>query len=167
MMLIIIIALKTDMQQLELGFTLPQYLALGCTKLSVVFFYRRIFRGHVFEILSWALVGLSALWTVAWFFVGLFQCGHHIDYLWGYKEAYSESCLPTKPLFVVSAVTDIFLDLCIMALPIPLVSSVEQAAQNGRLLSHVPANPIQQVWQLQMPVKQKISVSAIFALATL
>lgn len=112
----------TNSLQLNLGFDLTQYLALGMTKLSIMFFYRRIFRGRAFEILSWILVGLSILWTVAWFFLALFQCGGHVDYLWGFTKAYGPSCMSGGILLFTNVLTDVILDLSILILPIPLVS---------------------------------------------
>ena len=57
--------LNTEQDQVEFAFTIFQFLALGFTKLSILYFYRRIFRGRVFNYLDWTLVGATAIWTAA------------------------------------------------------------------------------------------------------
>lgn len=51
-----------------------QPIALGFIKLSALFFYRRIFIGKTFNILSWVLIGITSGWMVAFFFGLFFDC---------------------------------------------------------------------------------------------
>ena len=51
-------------RQLEFAFTIPQTLALGTTKISILFFFLRIFRGRPFIVSTWMLIVLSSIWTV-------------------------------------------------------------------------------------------------------
>lgn len=42
-------------------------LALGCTKLSVLLLYKRIFCGEILSISLWVMLALTFLWTVGFF----------------------------------------------------------------------------------------------------
>ena len=95
-------------------------------KLSILFFYRRIFRGRSFSICNWTLVGLTVLWLVYAFVSWLLFCGTHIhanfegswdicDH-WGFEIQTGVFCL------------DSLIDFFILALPVPLVSPNHGAA---------------------------------------
>lgn len=68
-------------KKLTVYFNFIQVWAFGTAKLSVIFFYRNIFSGHVFNIVSWSMVGVVIAWILGSFFALLFQCNHHISYL--------------------------------------------------------------------------------------
>lgn len=98
-----------------------QPLALGFIKLSVLFFYRRLFMGTVFNILSWILIGIVAAWMTA-FSLGLFfDCGTNFAANWGSLATISEECgfgfMPT----IIYTILDACLDLAILVFPIPWV----------------------------------------------
>ena len=61
--------------QVSFSFDLVQLISFGLAKLSVLFFYRRIFRGKVFEIMSWTMIGIMGIWIISFFFAVLFRCG--------------------------------------------------------------------------------------------
>lgn len=91
-------------------------------KLSVLFFYRRLFLGKIFNVMSWILIAFTICWMAA-FFIGLFfDCGSHISANWGSLTEISEQCkfgfLPT----IVYTVIDAVLDLTILIFPLPWVS---------------------------------------------
>ncbi|KAM7206073.1 hypothetical protein V8F20_002855 [Naviculisporaceae sp. PSN 640] len=60
--------------QTEFASQLLSVLSLVFTKLSIVVFYRRIFRGRVFSYLSALLLCLIAGWGISFFFATLFEC---------------------------------------------------------------------------------------------
>ncbi|KAI1400530.1 hypothetical protein F4819DRAFT_497238 [Hypoxylon fuscum] len=117
-------------------------LSLVFTKLSIVLFYRRIFRGKAFSLLSSILLGVISIWGVSFFFATLFECMpvHAVwQTLFGTPE-HQVYCYDAVPMFIATAITNMIVDIAILALPIPFV------------------------WRLNMPVKQKVAVSSVFLL---
>jgi uncharacterized membrane protein len=88
-------------------------------KLSILFFYRRIFIGRFFNFSSWTLVGASILWAVYAFIAWLLYCGTNIKAnfegpwtacsFWGLQIQMGVFCF------------DSLIDLCLLVLPIPFV----------------------------------------------
>lgn len=109
------------LQRLSFAFIVLQPLALGFTKASILFFYRRVFCGKTFDVMSWTLVALVGVWSVALFLASLLQCSVHLPDFWT-KTQTTARChaLSTSGAFIT---TDIVLDLAIMIFPIPWVSS--------------------------------------------
>lgn len=115
--------------------------SLTFSKLSILLFYRRIFPKRSFNILVWTMFGMNAFWGVAYTFVYIFQC------------------VPVEQVFTTSigepgrrcwsqaanqsfAISSIVLDVVILIMPMP------------------------SIWELQMPVRQKLVVTGIFLLGT-
>ncbi|KAI1822699.1 hypothetical protein F4861DRAFT_550600 [Xylaria intraflava] len=109
-----------------------------CVKLIMLFFYRRIFIGRLFNIFSKGLIGLSVVWFIYAIASWLFYCGTHFEPnfhggwavcpLWGFKIQLGVFAL------------DSFIDFCLLLLPIPFV------------------------WRLQLDPTRKICVTGIFIL---
>lgn len=63
-----------------------QFLQLGLAKLSMLFFYRRIFcitdRWNWIGVSTSMVICVTLLWTLAGFFTTIFQCGKHVDWFW-------------------------------------------------------------------------------------
>jgi hypothetical protein len=99
-----------------------QPLALGFMKLSVLFFYRRIFVFRTFERVSLFFIIITVGWMLAFFFGFVFDCRLNFSANWGSLASIGENCpfgfLPT----IIFTVIDAFLDLCILVLPLPCVS---------------------------------------------
>lgn len=128
--------------QTEFATQLLSVLSLVFTKLSIVFFYRRLFRGKVFNIISITLICAICAWGVAFFFATLFEC-MPIEQVW--KSLYGtpeheEKCYTYLPMFIATAITNMCMDVLILTLPLPMV------------------------WRLKMPTRQKIAVSFFFLL---
>ena len=97
--------------------------ALGFTKLSILFFYRRIFRGKIFEILSWTVIGITAVWAVVFGFLFIFICG---TAFWIVRQPTADKqdyCRDSGRRQIGFAATDACTDLVTLVLPIPLVSA--------------------------------------------
>ena len=94
----------------------------GCTKQSVLFFYRSIFQGRAFNITSWALIVICALWTIISFFFALLQCHQHVEYLWSSAANIATHCMSGMKIAMPIAALDVFTDVCILSLPIYWVS---------------------------------------------
>ncbi|KAK4041921.1 hypothetical protein C8A01DRAFT_34028 [Parachaetomium inaequale] len=128
--------------QTEFATQLLSVLSLVFTKLSIVVFYRRIFRGKVFSIISSILLGVVAAWGVAFFFATLFEC-MPIPMVWktlfGTPD-HQAVCYNYLPMFWATAISNMIIDVVILALPMPFV------------------------WRLNMPRRQRAAVSAIFLL---
>ncbi|KAJ8058508.1 hypothetical protein OCU04_012694 [Sclerotinia nivalis] len=116
--------------------------ALGFTKVSLLFLYKRIFAVRAFRLICWVLIVLASLWATLFFFLIIFQC-HPVSIFWTkFEFQYGDSCFQTIPFYESTTYTDFLLDILILALPIPMI------------------------WKLQLPLKQKIAVSFVFLLGT-
>ena len=105
--------------------TLSQMLALGPTKLSVLLFYRRIFRGRSFDIASWSLIVLVVIWTVAFFITNLIVCLPIIP--WDVPGAIvmaGGECMQATDMFLAQSYADFSLDFLILILPLPLIAKL-------------------------------------------
>ncbi|KAI0899419.1 hypothetical protein F4806DRAFT_505819 [Annulohypoxylon nitens] len=107
-------------------------------KLIMLFFYRRIFVGKIFNIFNWILIALSVVWFIyavlSWFlYCGTdleadFEGGWSVCPLWGFQIQMGVFAL------------DSFIDFCLLILPIPFV------------------------WHILLDLKRKIAVTVVFIL---
>ena len=115
--------------QVEWAFQMMQVLALGCVKLSFLFFYRRIF---VNRSSSWfgkiiaALIVIVVMWTVSFFFALLFACKGNWSAWWGSVLDLATKCVQTLQLELALVVSDFIVDVLIMIVPIPMVRSPDR-----------------------------------------
>lgn len=133
-----------DVVFLEINFAqqLSSTLTFGLTKLSVLLFYKRVFRGDTFNAAVWTMMGIVGVWFVAFFFANLLQC-YPISVNWVDSGAQNTSCINTNMMYIAQAWTDMLTDVMILSLPIPCI------------------------WALQMPARHKVGVTAIFLLGLL
>lgn len=97
--------------------------ALGLVKLSMLFFYRRIFTGTHFTVFNWALASLVIGWTISFFFVELFGCKTNFEANWPRHGVTDTSiCIDPAPSNLANAVSDIAIDVFMAILPLPFVS---------------------------------------------
>ena len=118
-------------------------LALSVIKLSVLFFYRRIFVGKKFKIYWFTLCAIVALWCLVFFFAEIFQCSVHPDYWWTSKYTSHKLLFKTGDLELAFAGLDVILDLLILATPLPLI------------------------WNLKMSLSRKAGIMGVFLLGLL
>ena len=111
-----------DLSQLEYPFDLMQIATLATIKMSILFFYRRIFRGRTFDIASWVLIGVVAVWAITFFIAILAACGTSIAANFQTLGALKRECVNTFDILIALAVSDVAVDLAILIMPIPLVS---------------------------------------------
>jgi hypothetical protein len=119
--------------------------AAGLTliKLSVLFFFRRIFRVRAFIIANNIVIGLTVAWGISYTFALAFQCVP-VSTLWDKLESeYGNHCVMVLPFYLSFAFSDLILDVIIFILPIP------------------------HLWNLVMPTRQKVGVATIFLLGSL
>lgn len=101
-----------------------QVLALGCVKLSFLFFYRRVFTTGTstwFSKTTTSLIIVVLGWTIAFFFALLFACKGNWSAWWGSVLDLSTKCVQTLKLELALVTSDFVTDVLIMVLPIPMV----------------------------------------------
>lgn len=99
-------------------------LAYGAIKLSVLFFYRRLFvvkRNTLFDIVTKVAIVIVTLWTIAFFFLTIFYCGVHIDAIWGNVIEAAEVCPDGFKAGMAYFASDFGTDALVLLLPLPTV----------------------------------------------
>ena len=101
-------------------------LAFGIIKLSIMFYYRRVFviaRGTLFDWITKAAIAMALLWTIGCLFASIFSCGSHIFANWESAQdvmIYCASAYDASSAFVIS---DLVTDVIVLCLPLPVVST--------------------------------------------
>ena len=114
--------------QIEYAAFMMQPLALGSTKLSFVFLYRRIFLSGnpktttAFNIATLSTIDIVAAWMTSFFFAYMFQCGSHPSVYWESTKASSARCFKNRVALDGFAISDFLTDVIVLVLPIPMVS---------------------------------------------
>ena len=111
-------------------------------KLSILMLYRRIFSTSAFRGKVLVVGGVCVVWCITAIFTNVFACrpfsaAFDIDLVFTYH------CINLQTFIWATTACNVGIDVLILSLP------------------------IQQVWKLQLSVRRKISVSAIFLLGGL
>lgn len=130
-------------QKMERIFEATHVIPISLAKCSLLFFYRRIFRGTSFSYVTWATIGLATTWGVSYFFALLFKCNPLSAYIRYGLKAPSLHCANPYQIYYSLSISDVLIDVIILIIPIPFV------------------------WRLHMKPSQKVAVSGIFALGSL
>jgi len=134
----------TTVEQLEWSFFLMQILSMGFTKLSFVFFFRRIFLTgkpkSIFRFISTVVIITVIVWVTTFFFWFLLSCGTHFSSRWTTMHTLHRMCPSDDRSDFALAISDFITDVFILTLPIPMV------------------------WQLHMNTNRKVAVLAVFGL---
>lgn len=112
-------------------------LGTGAIKLSMVFLYTRIFRTAQFRRCAYVLMGAIAAFTVAFFVVFLTNC-QPVSQEW--KPVPGGHCRAQAPSEFASVSSSLAIDLAIIILPFPWL------------------------WNLKMPLRNKITVSVTLSI---
>ena len=110
-------------EQIEWAFNLVQCLSFGTAKLSVVLFYRRIFRGQVFDIISKTMIAIVIAWMLSFFLAILFECGINYWALWSTLENLLAHCVDDTKIFKAFSISDVITDVLILSMPLYWVST--------------------------------------------
>ncbi|QSZ32401.1 hypothetical protein DSL72_001975 [Monilinia vaccinii-corymbosi] len=129
--------------KIKYAFNLLQMIAFGAVKLSVLFFYRRIFRGTIFDIASWTMIGVVIIWTFGFFFTMMFECRTEFWAFWSTLSDLLTHCLDDVKFQRVLSVSDVVSDILILLIPIPIV------------------------WQLNLSFERKLGVCGVFLMGSL
>lgn len=119
-------------------------LCITLAKLSILTFYRRIFSVRSFVRLTWVVLAMCVVWAVICAFVIVFQCVP-VHGMWdvAMQLGKAATCLKPEKLIFGFEISNVAIDLLILALP------------------------VYRVQRLQLPTAKKISVSCIFLLGLL
>ena len=112
------------MRKLEYAVYIMMPLLFGIIKLSVVLFYRRIFRGIFFNRYSIAMCFVLLLWSFSFCMSTVLQCGRHPEYLWT-PGPNDSKCYNDTPWDITFGVSDILTDLMILAMPLPFIFKLQ------------------------------------------
>lgn len=116
---------------------------ISLAKCSLLFFYRRIFRGTVFSYVTWTTIGLATIWGISYFFALLFKCTPLTPYVHYGHRAPGLHCANETQIYYSLPISDVLIDIFILIIPILFV------------------------WRLHMKPLQKVGVSGVFALGSL
>lgn len=103
-------------------FNSVQVLILGLMKLSVILFYRRIFRGRIFDLCSKAMITIVGVWTTSFVFAFLFSCGTKFWALWSRLIDLLTYCADSSLIYRTMSISDVVTDIIILSIPLPNVS---------------------------------------------
>ena len=119
------------------------FLHLTLLKLSLLFFYLRIFPGRATRRLLWGTVAFNVVYGAVFVFIGIFQC-QPISFYWKKWSGEAQgSCINVNSLAWSNAAISIMVDFWMLAIPL---------------------------WQLKglkMSTKKKLGVAAMFVVGTL
>lgn len=138
--------------------------ALAAVKMSFVFFYRRIFiTGHnnVFPWISMAVIVVTVVWSLGYFFSFLFLCPGHPSAYWSALINIKEHCLDTMKLHNAYGISDVILDIIIILLPIPWVRGIHCSTRTVQRANQ------SQIWSLQMTNVHRCAIMGVFSLGAL
>ena len=110
--------------------------ATGFAKASILLFYGRIFPSRTFKLIILCLVIFTVSYSLASVLVNVFSC-KPVSGSWDLALATSAVCINRPVFYFAQAGLGIFTDFATLVAPLPFL------------------------WKLQMPVRQKIGVSAV------
>ncbi|KAI1126437.1 hypothetical protein F5Y10DRAFT_244750 [Nemania abortiva] len=125
------------------AFILTQSVAFGLAKLSILYFYRRIFSSRTFKTITSVMIVIVGIWSIGFFFAYLFRCGTNFWALWAPLMFLIEYCYDSKPLFYTLAISDVITDFIILSLP------------------------LFRVWRLNMSMAKRLALSGVFLLGAI
>ncbi|KAK4169820.1 plasma membrane protein Pth11-like protein [Cladorrhinum sp. PSN259] len=129
-------AQTTETSKAEISFLIMLPIALGCAKLSILFFYFRIFAATTASKRYWFLVGLQVfvgMWTVAFFLSFVFQCRLHFWAFFGSTMDLIQNCPGTMYIDLSFCITDFATDLVILAIPVPLIWNITHLSVSNKV----------------------------------
>lgn len=109
-------------------------------KLSILFFYSRIFKERAFKIALYASFGFVIAWFVAIEITVLAQC-RPVSALWDFTQP--GVCIDLQKFFMGAGIPNVLLNFIILVLPLPMI------------------------WTLDIEKKHKFALSSVFLLGGL
>lgn len=125
--------------QMQITWEILSACARACIKISAVFFYRRIFcvSGNKtgFSVVTLPTATMVFLWLVTFLFLIGFQCGSHFSAMW--DGTYLQYCTMLFPLCYGLVISDLLLDVWILALPVPQILKLHTTRQRKAAITGV------------------------------
>ncbi|KAL6228732.1 hypothetical protein BDW75DRAFT_250789 [Aspergillus navahoensis] len=118
------------------------YISVSLAKLSILFFYLRIFTTPIFKSITYTIISLCSLYAVASVVTSILGCTPP-SYFWTRFDGVSTGSCISQTGFKVIPPINIVLDVVVMALPLPLVV------------------------KLNLPLQKKIRVFSMFSVGAL
>ncbi|MCJ1398115.1 hypothetical protein MMC11_001312 [Xylographa trunciseda] len=112
-------------------------LAITAAKISVLLLYRRIFSQGRFQHAIYIVGSLCLLWFTIVVFVTFFQC-HPVAFAWDHTS--QGTCINLQAMYYGFTISNMALDVVVAVMPVKLI------------------------WQLQLPLRQRILLLAIMLL---
>lgn len=112
-------------RKIEFVFYVIMVPAYGFIKLSVMFFYRRVFvkgTNSRFEQVTKFSIAIVILWTITFFLAEVCKCGAHVPRKWG-PLIEAAHCADGDKIANGLSVTDFLTDFLVLMLPIPIVGN--------------------------------------------
>ncbi|KAK0107936.1 hypothetical protein ONS96_003722 [Cadophora gregata f. sp. sojae] len=128
----------TDFIHVFFAMELLYFSQVGTVKLSILFFYLRLFPGPTIRRWTWATIIFNTIFTLVFIFVGLFQCTPLSFYWKSWDNEHEGKCMNLNALVWANAGISIALDFWMLALPMT------------------------QLMNLSLHWKKKLSVAAMF-----
>jgi hypothetical protein len=130
-------------KQIRFAMTVMSPFLLVCSKLSVLFFYRRIFATPSFRKVNDIFIVLIMCWCCSLVFPYVFAC-NPVSAQWElFLWELPTKCIEMTSLYNYISVSDTVTDLAILVLPIPMVL------------------------KLQLPLKEKLALGGVFFMGAL
>lgn len=119
------------------------FINLALLKMSLLFFYLRIFPTKKVRIIIWVTIGYNATWGIVFVLLAIFQC-RPISYYWtNWDGEHTGTCMSSNSIGWANAITSIALDIWMLAIP------------------------LFQLRSLQLHLRKKIGVAIMFSTGTL
>lgn len=77
------------------------------------------------------MIAVVTSWMIGYFFTLLFLCGTNFKAYWTSSETEEEDCLPTAPVHLGYAISDVITDILVILLPITEVCTQSSKAGIG------------------------------------
>ena len=109
-------------------------------KMSFLLLYRRVFVVKWFMRITVVVAALVIIWCISVTLTVIFECQPVGSY---WQPTLQQHCIDSQKFYWANGISNLLLDVIILCLPIPMI------------------------WRLQMSMKSKISLTAVFALGAL
>ncbi|KAI1349046.1 hypothetical protein F5Y01DRAFT_290287 [Xylaria sp. FL0043] len=125
--------------QIDWAMIVIEKAAFGSIKLSILFFYRRIFGvWDSFRRINNALIWTVFIWAVVFTIADVLICGKHPELIWGFDQTLAlHRCGNRGALLLAFSVTSVATDLPVLGLPFFYISRLQMASNRKWATSFV------------------------------
>ena len=117
------------------------------------------------------MIGATIVWTIIMEFLFIFRCGTNFNANWGTIQESQEYCSDGNQRQVGFTVTDVFADLVLLVLPLPIVSMLVFSYSNesndleGMAFADANTSKTCRLWSVasRLDVSMRISIINVFS----